>query len=638
MEYLVLPIGERLGRYLYQMCGIAGMITPETIYQEDIDKSLSLLTHRGPDAQGCRRFVFDNRNAVFLHRRLSILDLSAEANQPFVDNHTVLVYNGEIYNFLDLKSELARQGHTFRTSSDTEVILKLYQREGIDCVKKLRGMFAFALLDEKEQTIYLVRDRMGQKPLYYYVRKDTFSFASTIYGLLAFRNVKSAIDLRKLNTYFTFNYNLSSDESLLENIYKLPPASILRIRGRNLQTSRYWHINYTPKLDVPLPEALQKTEELIKESTRYRLVSDVPLGFFLSGGIDSSLLVAMASQMDQRVKTFSIGFKDKDFSELPFAKKVAQAYGTDHHEFVIEPDIVTSLEKIVHQLDEPMADPSSLPVYYLAEQTRRHVTVALNGDGGDELFAGYEKYLGELYIHKVKQLPRAVRKTLLRLISSKKANNSRTSSIRRLRWLLKNSLQEDSYYSSSISFSHEEKKSLFSQEFFESHAEEKNYFENVEEDEIIDRLMKIDCLGYLPEDLLVKVDRMTMAHSLEGRSPFLDHVLIDFVTKLRSNIKLKNNKLKFLLREIASKYLPKDIVDRKKQGFGLPLNRWFREELKTYFRDTMESGKLVSDNILSHDGIDRFYQDHLTHRENNGRKLFTLLSGEIWYRNMRQLV
>jgi len=623
------------------MCGIAGIVSPQKIFNEDINKALKQLEKRGPDASGAINFGIDKKNAAFLHRRLSIMDLSDSANQPFVDNeenpNIILVFNGEIYNFIELRAKLEAKGVSFRTNSDTEVILKLYQQKGISCVEDLRGMFSVAIFDRKKEEVYLVRDRMGQKPLYFYNQNGVFAFASTIKAMLSFRDIKVDFNFQAFNDYFTFNYNPDNEKTFFDTIYKLPPASVLKLSKGKISVSKYWQLKYEPKIDATYQDIKTKTTELIKDSVKHRLISDVPLGFFLSGGVDSSLLVAMASELGQKVKTFSIGFMENDFSELPFASKIAKQFDTEHHEFVLSPDIVKSLDRVISELDEPMADPSSLPLLYLAQETRKYVTVAINGDGGDELFAGYERYLGNVYIRKAKLFPYSLRRFLLKSVSKQKMNNKRVSFTRRLKWLLENSLEEDSYFNSEIALDLIGKNMLFQDDFFHQYGRDHNIFAKYNDINAMDRLLQIDSEIYLPEDLLVKADRMTMAHSLEGRSPFLDHILIDYVTKVDPNHKLKINKLKYLLKDIAGDYLGKDIVNRKKQGFGLPLNKWFREDLKQYFMEIMRDSSLVSDGILSFEGIQVFYNQHQVASANHGRQLLTLLIAEKWYTNIKSI-
>ncbi|GBR72842.1 asparagine synthetase B [Candidatus Termititenax aidoneus] len=606
------------------------------------------LIRRGPDAEGCKimRRGAVQRTAArsgekwigLGHRRLKIIDLSDSANQPFVYGSLTLIFNGEIYNFQELRHKYLA-GEVFATHSDTEVALKMYQKFGAACVKHFRGMFALAVYDAEQDSLFLAVDQTGKKPLYYYHADNVFVFASGIDALLTQPEVKTSVDFRALDDFLTFNY-IVSDRSAFQDIYKLSAGHTLTFAAGQLKLEKYWDIDYRPKLNISLQDALTQTEEILREVVNLRLIADVPLGAHLSGGVDSSLITALLAERG-RVKTFAIGFTQKDFSELAYARIVAQKFNTEHYEFTVTPDAVSILPELIDSYDEPNADPSQIPMHYLCKLTREHVTVALNGDGGDECFGGYERYQGMLYQNLFRKIPKPLRQIFYAGIRSLPESAAHRSFLRRLKWLCQVSLSDaaESYYQANLSFDNALKNKLYTDKMPRGCGaqEFRQVFANAPADNLVDKMLYTDLKLYLRNDLLVKADRAAMYHSLEGRSPFLDTRLLEFTAGLPARYKIHNFQLKYLLKKIAAKYLPKEIIYRKKQGFGVPLNAWFRNELKQYAEDLFNNSLLVSSGYFNKNALLNLLSEQ-QHGVNHGRRLFTLVILENWLRKYRKYV
>jgi asparagine synthase (glutamine-hydrolysing) len=624
------------------MCGIAGLIhygSGERADRATIKRMTDTIAHRGPDGEG----VYVDGPVGLGHRRLAIIDV-AGGLQPMTDpeERLCIVFNGEIYNFPELRAHLETLGYQFRTRSDTEVVLYLYQELGPRCVEQLRGMFAFAIWDKVEQRLFLARDRVGKKPLYYADLGHTLLFASEAKAILAHPAISRQVDLAALDDFLTYQY-VPAPRSMFHGISKLPPAHYMVVEEGKVRVTRYWDLNFLEKQRLSDRDALERMRPLLEEAVRIRMISDVPLGAFLSGGVDSSLVVAlMARQSAQPVKTFSIGFTDQAYNELPYARKVAEMYGTQHEEFICTADLVGVVPKLVWHFDEPFADSSAIPTYYLSQMTRRHVTVALNGDGGDEGFAGYERYLGNRYVRLYKTLPRSVRSRLVGpLLDLLPESAARVSLLRRLKWLNAASLSpRGREYSHSMTiFRADERAEVLSREVFAelSGRDALAYmldFYNAPHlpDDDVDRMLYSDTMTYLPGDLLVKVDRMTMAHSLEGRSPLLDHKVLEFAASLPGSQKLRGTNLKYLLKKLGEELLPHDVLYRPKQGFGVPIASWFRNELRDWVTDLLAQPAVAHDGLLRADAIARLVQEHTTGRVNHGHRLWALINLELWYR------
>jgi asparagine synthase (glutamine-hydrolysing) len=500
-------------------------------------------------------------------------------------------------------------------------------------------MFAFCLWDEKRKRLFLARDRIGKKPLYYTFSKNSFLFASELKAILEDTGIDRQINQEAIHHYLTYQY-VPSPLTIFTQIKKLQPAHIMVVEdGKIKRLERYWRPEYTPKTNLSEPEIIESILEILKEATRIRLISDVPLGAFLSGGIDSSAIVAMMSQlMDKPVKTFSIGFPEASFNELSFAKIVADQFKTEHHEFIVKPDALDILPKIVWHYDEPYADSSCIPTYYLSQMTRQHVTVALNGDGGDETFAGYERYLAYKLTSYYERVPRFIRDGIFASLKVFPESSSRQDFIRRakrftevmaepkerryIRWLsiFSNDLK-DRLYSDEI------KERMRSIDSVEIVAES---FKRSGTDDLLDTLLFVDTINYLPEDLMVKVDIASMAHCLECRSPFLDHKLVEFAASIPSGLKLKGRKTKHILKKALSKILPEPILNRGKMGFGVPLSFWFRGELRDYAQELLLCKK-ADRGYFKQNEIKNLLEEHISGRINHSYRIFSLIMLELWH-------
>jgi asparagine synthase (glutamine-hydrolysing) len=599
----------------------------------------AVLRHRGPDDGG----VWSDGPIGLGQRRLAIIDLSPTGHQPMSneDGTVWITFNGEIYNHLELRADLERRGHHYRSTSDTETVLHLYEEHGRDCVTYLRGMFAFALWDSRQRHLLLARDRFGQKPLFYAETADGLTFASEIKSILQDPAISCDVDEVALHHYLTYGY-VPAPWTAFCQIRKLPPASTLFWEGGRISVERYWTLRYTPKLEIGEEEAARQLLDLLREATRMRLMSEVPLGAFLSGGIDSSAVVVLMSEaMGEPVKTFSIGFDDQSFNELPYARRVAERYATDHHEFIVTPDALGVLPGLVWAYGEPYADSSALPTYYVARETRRHVTVALNGDGGDEAFAGYERYLATRLAARYEQVPHWLREGIIApLVRHLPESTKRKDPLRRLKRfvLAMDTTPERRYAHWIILLSDLDKERLYTPEFRTRMAEmdsltllEKAYA-TADSPNFVERTQFVDIQTYLPDDLLVKVDIATMIHSLEGRSPFLDHELAEFAARLPAGYKLRGRTSKYILKQALRNYLPESILHRDKQGFGMPVGRWFRRELRSVAYDVLLDPHTLQRGILDGDAVRALLDEHVSGQVNHGYRIWQLLFLELWFR------
>jgi len=594
-----------------------------------------LMAHRGPDGEG----YYLNGPVGLGHRRLSIIDTEGGVQPMTNEDRTLwLVYNGEIYNFQELSRELKARGHTFATRCDTEVILHLYEEYGTDCLRHLRGMFSFALWDERQRQLFCARDRLGVKPFFYSVTNGDFIFASGPAPLLRFPGFERAVDPRALDLYLTYQY-VPSPLSIFAGMKKLSPAHYLVFKDGHLAVMRYWEVNPSLTVTMGYDESRERLRHLLTEATRLRLISDVPLGAFLSGGIDSSIVVALMSGLsDLPVKTFSIGFEDQSYNELPYARALARRYATDHHEFIVKPSAVELLPRLVWHYGEPFADSSALPTYYVAEMSRRHVTVALNGDAGDELFAGYPRYLAYALAGRIARIPflkcqAQFWKRLLR-------GSRRGSFLGKVRRFMPSLIHggPDRYLTYMVFFDEEEKEQLYLPEMRRlSHGyDAKRFldrlFKSCRSDDDIARLLFVDLHSYLPDDILVKVDIATMANSLEGRSPFLDHHVVEFAAALPTAWKLRGRKSKYILKDTFSDLLPSPILRRGKMGFGVPIGGWFRGELREYLREVILDPVSLSRGYFDPARVRDLVESHQKGITDHSFRLWALLVLELWHR------
>ncbi|MEW6095117.1 MAG: asparagine synthase (glutamine-hydrolyzing) [bacterium] len=624
------------------MCGICGYLTwGEKIVQEEIiHKMCDVIRHRGPDDEG----IYLEKNIGLGMRRLNIIDL-VSGHQPIhnEDKTIWVVYNGEIYNFQEIRESLEKNRHCFYTQTDTEVIVHLYEEMGTKCVEKLNGMFGFALWDKQKNILFLARDRIGIKPLHYTTINNQFIFGSEIKSILVHPDVKREVDILSLSKYLTFEY-IPAPNTIFKGIKKLSPGYMMTINQTGeIKTEQYWDINFSYDKKIKKEKVYQEELlSLLKASVKRMLISDVPLGVFLSGGIDSSTVTALMSELvPGQVKTFSIGFEDRSFDESCYARKVAQYFGTSHYEEILNPNKLIELVPVIADvLDEPLGDASIIPTYLLSQFTRRHVTVALGGDGGDELFAGYPTYQAHRLAHFYEKLPGFVRKGMIEKIIKKLPVSTSNISF---------DFQAKKFisgipYSPEIrnyiwlgSFSPNEKKDLLSNEICDilknsdSFEDIEMYLAKTDAENFLDRLLYLDMKFYLQEDILAKVDRASMANSLEVRPPLLDHTFVEYVANLPPQLKLKGLITKYIFKKAVKHLLPRGIASRKKKGFGIPVAKWFKNELKGFVLDVFAQSKIKDEGFFNYSYIEKLLKDHFEGKKDNRKLLWTLLVFELWY-------
>jgi len=623
------------------MCGICGIcgfseLGPEA---EDLTRAMCrAMVHRGPDDEG---YYFDDRVALGM-RRLSIIDL-VTGHQPLSNEDGTIwtIYNGEIYNFPELKKRLVDKGHNFRTQTDTEVIVHLYEEKGESFVQDLNGMFAVALWDRAKKKLILVRDRLGVKPLHYLRYKGQLLFSSEIKSLLQSACPRE-IDLEALSQYFTFEY-IPAPRTIFRGIQKLLPGEMLVLENGRVTLRPYWDVRFEPK---PSPskseeEYAEEIEHRLKESVRMRLISDVPLGVFLSGGIDSSSITSLMSEgASSPIKTFSIGFKEKSFDELDYAKTIAERFGTEHREFVVESSLVKDLVPLLmNYVDEPLADASIIPTYIISKLARQYVTVALAGDGGDELFAGYDTYKAYKVARLYRRVPRFIRTGIVKnLVSLLPATKKRLS----FEFKAKKFIAGVEYPPEIANFvwwgafTPAAKKNLFSEEFREALGQDafapvSFHLRNCRAGETLDKLAYLDLKLYLQDDLLVKVDRMSMANSLEIRVPFLDYTFVEFAATIPSSLKLKGMTSKYILKKAMSRRLPREIIRRKKIGFDIPLGVWIKDELKDFVASVLSPENLNKHHFFNAAHVGKIMKEHFDGNHNHRQLLWPLIIFQFWY-------
>ncbi len=624
------------------MCGIVGIANADSraVSREVLEKMNSCIVHRGPDDDG----FYVRENVGLAMRRLSIIDV-AHGKQPIhnQDKTKWIVFNGEIYNFQELRKDLEKQGDRFYTNSDTEVIVQLYDKYGADCVEHLRGMFAFAIWDETDKSLFIARDRIGKKPLLYSLQANgDLIFGSEFRALLAHPCVSREVDYTAIDSYLSY-YCVPAPQTAFKQIRKLEPAHWLRWKDGKIETKRYWQPNFSKKIKITEKEAEDETLRIVREATKMRLISEVPLGAFLSGGVDSSMIVAlMAQESEKPVKTFSIGFEEEDFSELKYAKQVAEHVGAEHHEFIVKPDAFEILPTLVEHYGEPYADASAIAAYYVARETRRHVTVALNGDGGDENFAGYKRYFAMRWSEKYHLLPGFVRENLIeKAVSFLPASEIERSRTRHLKRFLKAASMPkvERYFNWVSGIDREMKHSIYTEDFrqtaanFDSAELLKNWFAKANGIGTVDLLMFTDQMTYLPNDLLVKIDIASMANSLEARSPFLDHKVIEFAASLPETVKVRGVEMKYLLKKVASRVVPREVLYRRKMGFSVPITHWFRGHLKNFLREILLSEKSLKRGLVKPEAVKNLVEQHTTAKQDFTQPLYTLLMLELWFQH-----
>ncbi len=620
------------------MCGIAGFVGSRDdagVSHDLLHRMCETLVHRGPDDEGL--FV---RNGVGLGmRRLSIIDLPGGHQPVFNEDRSVfVVFNGEIYNFLELRQELLSRGHQFSTHSDTEVIVHLYEDFGADCVHKLRGMFAFALFDERKRSLLLARDRLGKKPLHYAISDGCLFFASEIKAILAAAPQLSQTDSEALLQYFYFGY-IPDPATAFSAIRKLPPGHLLEFSRTEIRTRQYWDLPpYGTQSPAGEEECLEQLQEKLAEAVRIRMIADVPLGALLSGGTDSSTIVALMARASSRpVKTFSIGFQQADFNEAPYARRVAEKFGTEHHELMLQPDVLDTVETLSRSLEEPFGDSSMLPTFYVSRMARQHVKVVLSGDGGDEIFAGYERY--HIHIQQRSRYP----------IPAWAGRWYREQIYPRLRYgtpgrnlAFSLSLPWSERYLEAVSFLPAQRNfALLSNEFLNSFPAEadplnifRNYLEKAPANDPLSKVLYLDTKTYLPGDILTKVDRMSMAASLEARVPMLDHVFLEWVTSLTPRWKMGKMGQKYILTKLAERLgVPSQVLHRPKQGFALPLVYWMRHELKDLVLSLLLEPRSLQRGYFDELGVRRLLDAFFRGDTNDCHEIWRLMMFELWQRN-----
>jgi asparagine synthase (glutamine-hydrolysing) len=622
------------------MCGIAGVVS--TARESNISEALvhhmcEQIVYRGPDDEGL--YVADGAGLGM--RRLSIIDLSG-GHQPVFneDRSSWIVYNGEVYNFPELRPELESRGHRFRTHTDTEVIIHLYEEMGSDCVKKLRGMFALAIYDKTKRTLTLARDRLGKKPLHYALHKGNLYFASEIKSILAVAPELAEVNSQGLLEYLYYGY-VPDPITAFTGIQKLPPGHLLEFQDGKVRLRQYWDLpEYSTQAPKNEEECLDELEQRLFEATKMRLISDVPLGAFLSGGTDSSTVVAlMARASSGPVKTFSIGFKTDDFNEAHWARIVAKKFATDHHEMILEPDVVQTVEHLTSSLEEPFGDSSMLPTYYVSQMARKHVTVALSGDGGDEMFAGYDRYRIHEGRRIFEHIPGWARSFFRDHVFPRLPN-----SMQGRNFSYNVSLPWQERYIDHLSFlpAFERDTPLLSDDFREilNRSDDpanvlRRYFAQApaRNNDAVDQLLYVDTKTYMVGDILTKVDRMSMLNSLEVRVPILDHVFVEWVAGLPSEWKLRGNQQKYIFRKLAERVgVPREVLYRQKRGFSLPLVHWMRNELKDMLMILLEP-RTLERGYFAADGVRKLMDDHLVRGKTMTGRIWRLLMFELWHRN-----
>lgn len=625
------------------MCGLAGFLrTPATpnrdAHRQWVEHMGQIIIHRGPDAGG----VYQDDEIELAHRRLSILDLSAAGNQPMASasGRYLIAFNGEIYNYPSIKVELEAEGYTFHTGTDTEVLLALFEHKGESCLKDLNGMFTFAIWDTQSKELFLARDRLGKKPLYYYEADGQFAFASEIKALSALPFLKKEICLDAIKDFFAYQY-IPDPKTIYRNVHKLAPGHWLKTDGKRTQTGQYWDLSFANPSTASPDELEAGLYDLIDDAVRLRMVSDVPLGAFLSGGVDSSAVVGlMAGRSRQPVTTCAIGFDSKRFDEVAWAKKVAGLFHTDHHEFTVRENVPGGLTDISRYFDEPFADPSFVPTFFVSQLARQKVTVALAGDGGDENFAGYSKYRTDSIENRLRNVfPGPLRRGLFPPLAQL-AGGINSSVTRKAQSLLSTLAMEpdQGFFTTNCFF----RPSLWNElvrgelkretDGYNPADITREHYRNADTDDHLGKILYTDIKTYLPGDILVKVDRMSMANSLETRAPLLDYRVVEYAANIPSALKLNGKEKKYILKKAFEKMLPEDILYRKKMGFSVPLAHWLRNELFEVANGVFaaEEGGLAQ--CFDMNKVRRLWQRHQQGRDENTQELWSMVAFELWWR------
>ena len=617
------------------MCGISGILNiknDKPVLAEDIRKMNDMMRHRGPEAEG----VFINENLGLGHRRLKIIDIEGGIQPMHSEDQSItVVFNGEIYNFKEIKKDLEEKGHQFKSHSDTEVIIYAYLEYGEKCVDHFRGMFGIAIYDKRHKRIFIIRDRLGIKPLYYYKDESQFIFASEIKPILEIIKHKPDVNLASLDFYMDVGYT-PGEETLFSGIKKLKPGHTLLIENNNFIFNCYWDLENTETNDIPFEQAKSEFEQILRESIDLRLISDVPLGAFLSGGLDSSAIVSLMSEKSSEpVKTFSVGYKnDPESSELAYAKIVSDHFKTEHHEFYLEPmDFFNSVDTLISHTEEPIVESAAIALYQLSKLAKEHVTVILSGEGGDEVLAGYPLHQIMPKIDKghtfFKHVPEFVKKQIINRFSQS------DKKLKYIDWL--SQPLENRYHSISNDVTSSIKNNMYSNDFLcQSHKATSSYFNELfckmSKGSDLRRMTYTDIKSWLPDDLLVKADKMTMAASLELRVPLLDHKVVEYATALPDDYRLKGTQGKHLLKKVMEQHLPHEIIYRKKKGFPVPIAKWFRTDLYDKTREILLDDTSLNRGYFKPNYVENMLINHKNESEDNSRRIFSMLNLELWHR------
>ncbi|MCE1247211.1 MAG: asparagine synthase (glutamine-hydrolyzing) [Firmicutes bacterium] len=625
------------------MCGIAGFFRPDGRdagfdRKKVLDEMLKVIDYRGPDDQG----EFSDDNIAFGMRRLSIIDLST-GHQPLFneDASLVLVCNGEIYNFQEKRDELEKSGHKFRTKSDVEVILHLYEQYGESLFEHIEGMFGFALWDSKKQKLILGRDRMGIKPLFWYEKDGIIAFGSEIKSILRIPGIDRTINPESLSDYFSYNY-IPAPGTIYKHVRKLLPGCYLSADKKGIKTSCYWNIDPNQTDGGKSEEEWSRIVwETFLQSVKSHLISDVPLGVFLSGGIDSAAIVAAMKKLGVQARTFSIGFREKSYNEMDYARQAAAEYDCIHHDELVLPDAVSLMQNLHRHFDEPFADSSALPVYLVSKLASSKVKVVLSGEGGDEIFAGYFTYQADLLAETYNKIPCFLRKNIIPSLINILPVSTDKVSVDYLARRFVRGAEEDNpavrHYLWKVIFDASQKSSLFSRDFAAEAFDRKSesiftdYYKPAGRKNILNNILYVDSKVYLPDDLLVKADRMSMANSIEARVPFLDRKMVELAFSIPDSLKLKGRKKKYILKKALKGIVSDEILTRKKAGFSIPAARWFKEDLKEFAEEILSPESVRKTGILNPDHVKKVWSDHQNSREENSRQLWGLMMFMLWY-------
>jgi len=610
------------------MCGINGIIYLDnrTVDKAEISAMNNEIIHRGPDGEG----VYLSNNIGLGHRRLSIIDIAHHSDQPFYSENKnyILVFNGEIYNYLEIKADLVSKGHTFKTESDTEVLLKAYMEFGQDCVQILNGMFSFAVYNKNDDSLFIARDRIGIKPLFYFHSNNSFIFSSEIKSIRKILNNQLSINDSMIDVYLSSGY-CYGQSTLFNEINKLEPGHTISIVDKKVEIKKYWDVNYSNEFTYSESKYLADLEELLVDATKIHLRSDVPLGVFLSGGLDSSAIVSLMNDFDiKNIKTFSVGWDlGDDFNEFKYSRQVSNNFKTEHYEYIMNENIfMDAFDEYLHFMDEPVTEAAAISLYKLSGLTREHVKVVLSGEGADEVFGGYPIYKFFKYLDMYKKLPRSIRSSVINPIISKLD--------RRLEKFARLSEQNIESFYSGISFgNHEDISALYTKEYrYEGHYKNiiKEISDKVSQYDTQKKLQYIDYKTWLVDDLLIKADRMTMANSLELRVPLLDYRLIDYVSKTPSSYRLKNGQTKYLFKKIMEKYLPKNIIYRKKMGFPTPLKRMFDNKLGDKAKSILLDDSAIARNYFDKNSLLKMFSEHEKGYKDHHKLIWKLFVLESW--------